>query len=111
MTNKLTEKQAPHERADVILTNAERRNLRRKLKGSVQMTKNVLNPKTQVRRLVDRQKKAVSVATAEAKVQIKQNAPLLTVVGLTAILLAARRPIAKWLDRAKQTQAKTPDGN
>jgi len=111
MTNKPTEKQVSHERADVVLTNAERRNLRRKLKSSVQMTKDVLNPKTQIRRLVDRQKKAVSVAAADAKVQIKQNAPLIAVVGLTAILLAARRPIAKWLYRAKQTQADTPDGN
>lgn len=111
MTHKTTEKQVPHERADVILTNAERRNLRRKLKSSVQITKDVLNPKRQVRRLVDRQKKAVSVAAADATVQIKQNAPLLAVVGLTAMLLAARRPIASWFNRARQTHANTPDGN
>lgn len=111
MTHNSTEKPVAHERADVILTNAERRNLRRKLKSSVQVTKDVLNPKTQVRRLVERQKKAMSVAAADAKVQVKQNAPLLAAVGLTAILLAARRPIAKWINRARQTHANTPDGN
>lgn len=111
MTNKPTEKRVARERADVILTNAERRNLRRKLKGSVQATKDVLNPKTQVRRLVDRQKKAVAVAAADATMQVKRHAPLLAAVGVTGILLAARRPITQWLDRVRKTYSDMPDGD
>lgn len=111
MTNKPTEKPVAHERVDVILTNAERRNLRRKLKGSVQATKDVLNPKAQVRRLVNRQKKAVSLATADATVQVKRHAPLLAAVGLTGILLAARRPITQWFGRVGKTHSNTPDGD
>jgi len=111
MTNKPTEKPVPPERADVILTNAERRNLRRKLKGSVQLTKDVLNPKTQMRRLVDRQKKAVSGAVADATAQVKRHAPLLTAVGLAGILLAARRPIMRWFGRVGKTHLNRPNGN
>lgn len=110
MTNKPSEKRAP-ERVDVILTNAERRNLRRKLKGSVQVTKDVLNPKTQARRLVDRQKKATAVAVADATVQVKRHAPLLAAVGLTGILLAVRRPITVWFGRVNKTHLNTPDGD
>ena len=111
MTNKPTEKPVPHERADVILTNAERRNLRRKLKGSIQVTKDVLNPKTQVRRMVDRQKKAASVAVADATFQVKRHAPLLATVGMIGILLAARRPIAIWFARVGTKHSNRPNGD
>lgn len=111
MTNKPSDKAIPHERVDVILNDAERRNLRRKLKGSVQVTKDVLNPKTQVRRLVERQKKVASKAAANATVQVKRNAPLLTAVGLAGIIFAARRPITKWYGRFTKRHSNTPDGD
>jgi len=111
MTNKPTEMPVPLERADVILTNAERRNLRRKLAASVQLTKKVLNPKTQARRLVERQKKAVSSAVADAAVQVKRHAPVLTAVGLAGILLAARRPITRWFGRVGKTHLNRPYGD
>lgn len=109
MTNKSSDTRSAHDRVDVILTDAERRNLRRKLKGSVQVTKNVLNPKIQMRRLVERQKKSVAAAATDAKVQVKRNAPLLAAVGFAGLLLAARRPISAWFSRAPKKHSNTPD--
>lgn len=111
MTNKSNdETPTAHDRVDVILTDAERRNLRRKLKGSVQVTKNVLNPKTQMRRLVERQKKIVATAATDAKVQAKRNAPLLAAVGFAGLILAARRPIMAWFGRVTKKHSDTSDG-
>jgi hypothetical protein len=40
------------DRESVILSDAERRNLRRKLKGSVDVAQDILNPRNQIRKLV-----------------------------------------------------------
>lgn len=111
MTTILPKEPVVTERKSVILSDAERRNLRRKLKGSVEVAQDVLNPKTQLRRLVNKSK-AEAKQVAEDVVQVaKKNAPLIGAVGIGALIFAARRPISKWISRLRQGKDNTPDGD
>lgn len=98
-------KPAAIERRNVILSDAERRNLRRKLRGSVEVAQEVLNPKTQIKRLVDKNKiKAKKIASNTGELA-KKNAPLLGAVGIGALVFAARRPISKWISKLRRSNA------
>ena len=98
------------DRQSVILSNAERRNLRRKFKGSLVVTRQILNPRHQLKRLVER-KTTQAVQAAGETVQIaKKNAPIIGVVGMSAMLFAARGPISRWISRLRQSKTKTPNG-
>jgi hypothetical protein len=109
MTKRLPEYPEVTERKSVILSDAERRNLRRKLKGSVDVAQDVLNPRNQLKRLADRSKAgAKQVASDTAKVA-KKNAPLIGAVGLGALLFAARRPISSWISKLRKSRTITPD--
>ncbi len=52
MSTILPEDPVVTDRESVILSHAERRNLRRKLKGSIEVAQDILNPRNQVRKLV-----------------------------------------------------------
>lgn len=97
MTTKTPEKQPTMERRNVILSDAERRNLRRKLRGSVEVAQDVLNPKTQLKRLVDNNKLKAKKAASDTGELARKNAPILGAVGVGALIFAARRPISKWI--------------
>jgi len=98
------------DRQSVILSNAERRNLRRKFKGSLVVTRQILNPRYQLKRLVER-KTTQTIQAAGETVQIaKKNAPIIGVVGMSALLFAARGPISRWISRLRQSKTKTPNG-
>lgn len=99
------------ERKSVILSDAERRNLRRKLKGSVEVAQDVLNPRNQLRRFVDRTTTKAKHVAGEAAGVARKNAPLIGAVGLGALLFAARRPISNWISKMRQSRTKTPDGD
>jgi hypothetical protein len=95
------------ERKSVILSDAERRNIRRKLRESAEVAQHVLNPSYQLKRLVGRNKAAAKrVADKAADIGLK-NAPVIGAVGLGALLLIARRPISKWISRMKKPKQPT----
>jgi hypothetical protein len=99
------------ERKSVILTDAERRNLRRKLKGSVEVAQDVLNPRNQLKRLAQRNMAGAKRAADDATEAAKKNAPLIGAVGLGALLFVARGPISSWLSKLRPSKTQTPDGD
>lgn len=106
MTTTVPEKEpAAIERRNVILSDAERRNLRRKLRGSVEVAQEVLNPKTQIKRLVDKNKIQAKKIASNTGELAKKNAPLLGAVGIGALVFAARRPISKWISKLRRGNA------
>ena len=73
MSTILPEEPVVPDRESVILSNAERRYLRRKLKDSLAVTRDVLNPRNQLRRLVERQTtQAKQIADETVQVEIYQ---------------------------------------
>ena len=98
------------DRESVILSNAERRNLRRKLKGSIDVAQDVLNPRNQVRKLVALKKSQAKKAANETIQVVTNNAPFIGLVGAATLLVAARRPISRWISRLRKGKTNTPDG-
>lgn len=58
MTTLLPKDPEVTDRKSVILSDAERRNLRRKLRGTVEVAQDVLHPRNQIRRFLQRKKNA-----------------------------------------------------
>ncbi|OYY70854.1 MAG: hypothetical protein B7Y44_03130 [Sphingomonadales bacterium 28-55-16] len=98
------------DRESVILSNAERRYLRRKLKGSMAATGEVLNPRKQLRRLIERKSTDVKQFVGETAYSAKRHAPMIGIVGASALLFAARGPISRWISSLRQSKNKTPNG-
>ena len=111
MSTILPEDPVVTDRESVILSNAERRNLRRKLKGSINVAQDVLNPRNQVRKLVALKKSQAKKAADETIQVVKDNAPLIGIVGAATLLLAARRPISHWISRLRKSKTNTPFGD
>jgi len=108
MTSILPEESVVSDRDSVILSNAERRYLRRKFKGSLAVTRDVLNPRNQLRRLIGRQTTQAKKIADETIEIAKNNAPLIGVIGVSALLVVARGPISNWISRLRQNKTKTP---
>lgn len=98
-------------RESVILSNAERRNLRRKLKGSVEVAQDVLNPRNQLKRLADRNIAKIKNVAGDAAQAAKKNAPIIGLIGLGALFFAARRPISHWISWLRTDKRKMPNGD
>ena len=98
------------DRESVILSHAERRNLRRKLKGSIDVAQDILNPRNQVRKLVALKKSQAKKAANETIQVVTNNAPFIGLVGAATLLVAARRPISRWISRLRKSKTNTPDG-
>ena len=98
-------------RESVILSNAERRNLRRKLKGSIDVAQEVLNPRNQVRKLVALKKSQAKKAADETIQAVKNKAPLIGIVGAATLLVAARRPISRWISNLRKSKTNTSVGD
>lgn len=111
MSTILPENPVVTDRESVILSNAERRNLRRKLKGSINVALDVLNPRNQVRKLVALKKSQAKKAADETIQVVKDNAPLIGIVGAATLLLATRRPISRWISRLRKSKTNTPIGD
>lgn len=110
MTTTLPEDPVVPDRESVILSNAERRHLRRKFKGSLAVTRDVLNPHNQLRRFVKRQTTQAKQMADETVQIARNNAPIIGVVGLSAFLIAAHRPIWRWISTLRHSKIKTPSG-
>jgi hypothetical protein len=108
MTTILPEESVVSDRDSVILSNAERRYLRRKFKGSLAVTRDVLNPRNQLRRLIGRQTTQAKKIADETIEIAKNNAPLIGAIGVSALLVVARGPISNWILRLRQNITKTP---
>jgi hypothetical protein len=108
MTTILPEESVVSDRDSVTLSNAERRYLRRKFKGSLAVTRDVLNPRNQLRRLIGRQTTQAKKIADETIEIAKNNAPLIGVIGVSALLVVARGPISNWISRLRQNKTKTP---
>ncbi len=108
MTTIIPEESVVSDRDSVILSNAERRYLRRKFKGSLAVTRDVLNPRNQLRRLIGRQTTQAKKIADETIEIAKNNAPLIGVIGVSALLVVARGPISNWILRLRQNKTKTP---
>ena len=99
------------DRESVILSNAERRNLRRKLKGSIDVAQEVLNPRNQVRKLVALKKSQAKNAANETIQIVKKKAPLIGILGAATLLVAARRPISRWISSLRKSKTNAPVGD
>ena len=99
------------DRESVILSNAERRNLRRKLKGSIDVAQEVLNPRNQVRKLVALKKSQAKNAANETIQIVKKKAPLIGILGAATLLVAARRPISRWISNLRKSKTNTSVGD
>ena len=99
------------DRESVILSNAERRNLRRKLKGSIDVAQEVVNPRNQVRKLVALKKSQAKKAADETVQVVKNKAPLIGILGAATLLVAARRPISHWISSLRKSKTNTPVGD
>jgi len=108
MTTILPEESVVSDRDSVILSNAERRYLRRKFKGSLAVTRDVLNPRNQLRRLIGRQTTQAKKIADETIEIAKNNAPLIGAIGVSALLVVARGPISNWISRLRQNKTETP---
>jgi hypothetical protein len=108
MTTILPEEPVLTDRDSVILSNAERRYLRRKFKGSLAVTRDVLSPRNQLRRLVERQTIQAKKLADETMQIAKNNAPMIGVIGVSAFLIATRGPISRWISKLRQSKTKTP---
>jgi hypothetical protein len=108
MSTILPEEPVVPDRESVILSNAERRYLRRKLKDSLAVTRDVLNPRNQLRRLVERQTTQAKQIADETVQVAKKNASVIGVIGLSALLIAMRGPISRWISRLRHSKTKTP---
>lgn len=104
----LPEEPVVTDRKSVILSDAERRYLRRKFNDSLAVTRDVLNPRNQLRRLVERQTTGAKQIADETVKIAKNNAPIIGVIGVSALLIAARGPISRWISRLRQSKSKTP---
>jgi hypothetical protein len=91
-------------RKSVILSHAERRNLRRKLKGSIQVAQDVLDPRTQLKRVIYRRRVEVKRAVSNTANIVRKNAAVLSVVGIGALLFAVRRPISNWISLLQKSK-------
>ena len=96
------------DRKSVILSDAERRYLRRKFNDSLAVTRDVLNPRNQLRRLVDRQTSGAKQIADETVQIAKNNAPIIGIIGVSALLIATRGPISRWISKLRQSKSKTP---
>lgn len=104
----LPEEPVVTDRKSVILSDAERRYLRRKFNDSLAVTRDVLNPRNQLRRLVERQTTGAKQIADETVKIAKNNAPIIGVIGVSALLIAARGPISRWISKLRQSTSKTP---
>ncbi|WP_397580856.1 hypothetical protein [Sphingorhabdus sp.] len=108
MSTILPEEPVVTDRESVILSNAERRYLRRKLKDSLAVTRDVLNPRNQLRRFVERQTTQAKQIADETVQIAKNNAPIVGVIGVSALLIATCGPISRWISRLRHSKTKTP---
>jgi hypothetical protein len=104
----LPEEPVATDRKSVILSDAERRYLRRKFKDSLAVTRDVLNPRNQLGRLVERQTTRAKQIADETVEIAKNNAPIIGVIGVSALLIAARGPISRWISKLRQSKSKMP---
>lgn len=99
------------DRESVILSNAERRHLRRKFRGTVEVARNVLTPRNQLGRFFARKTTEATRVAGEAVHLAKKNAPLIGAVGFGALLFAARRPISNWISKLRTRKTNSPNGD
>ena len=100
------------DRESVILSNAERRNLRRKFRGTLSIAREALKPRNQIKRLVAKKTAQARQAAGETMQIAKKNAPIISLFGLSALLFAARGPISRWILRRQKSNPdiKSPKG-
>jgi hypothetical protein len=111
MTTILPKEPVVTDRKNVILSDAERRNLRRKLRSSVEVAQDVLNPRNQMSRFVQRKTEQAKDLGADAARVARNNAPIIGVAGVCALLLLARRPISNWISKRRKSKTpNTPEG-
>ena len=96
------------DRESVILSNAERRYLRRKFNDSLAVTRDILNLRNQLARFVERKTTQAKQVAGETVQAAKHNAPVLGIVGVGVLLFAARRPISRWISSLRKSTIKKP---
>ena len=109
MSTILSEEPDITDRESVILSNAERRYLRRKFNDRLAVTREILNPRNQLARLVERKTTQAKQVAGETVQILKHNAPVIGIVGVGALLFAARRPISRWISSLRKSKIKTPN--
>ncbi|WP_445949502.1 hypothetical protein, partial [Sphingorhabdus sp.] len=111
MSTILSEEPDITDRESVILSNAERRYLRRKFNDSLAVTREILNPRNQLARFVERKTTQAKQVAGETIQIAKHNAPVIGIVGMGALLFAARRPISRWISSLRKSKIKTPSSD
>lgn len=108
MSTMLPEEPVVTDRESVILSDAERRYLRRKFKDSLAVTRNILHPRNQLRRFVERQSTQAKQFADETIQIAKKKAPVIGAIGVSALLVGARGPILRWISKLRNSKTKTP---
>ena len=75
------------------------------------VAQDVLNPRNQVRKLVALKKSQAKKAAGETIQVVKNKAPLIGIVGAATLLVAARRPISRWISSLQKSKTNTPVGD
>ncbi len=110
MTTILPKEPVMTDRKSVILSDAERRNIRRKLKGSVKVAQHALNPKTQLKRLVAKGTSEVKQVAGDVGELAKKNAPVISAISIGTLLFLGRGPISRLFSRLKNRN-NAPEGD
>lgn len=100
-----------NDRQNVILSNAERRHLRRKLQGTIEVARDILNPRNQISRFAERNTANAKRVGLQASQTAKSHAPMIGVIGLGALIFAARRPISRWISGLRKSKSNAPNGD
>lgn len=99
------------DRAEVLADEAARRRIRGKLFGDVETARQVLAPRYQYRRWMDRNKAEARRVGKEAARVARKGAPVAGMVGIGSLLFLARKPISKWISQLRKRKNNTPSGD
>jgi hypothetical protein len=97
------------DRDNIIASHQDRLRAREALMADVDEAKVELNPRTQITRWADAKKLQAMDAANEAGRVARKTAPFIGGAALGALLFLARRPISKWISKAKKPTSSTDD--
>lgn len=93
-------------REDVLIKGEERMSARAAMKADSDIAKAQIAPGALASRWKTRQKNRLDSAKAKGKQAARDNAPLIAVAAAGLALFAARRPIARTVNKLKQRKAR-----
>jgi hypothetical protein len=93
---------ADNVRDKIIDLDRQRLGLRSTLAGDMAQAQHDLHPRTLVQRWTDRKRAQISDLAEDGRKGLKKNAPMIGLASAVILLFAARRPISKAVEYARQ---------